>query len=88
VGTGFRAVEARDYERDPDGNILRPILSVSFYAESFACPVCGLKLDSPAEIEAAGMESPWDEGTEGVDVYSPPYDEDAEYERWRDEHRG
>src|SRR5262249_771283 len=88
VATGSRDVGADDFERDPDGNILRPILSVLFYAESFACPVCGLKLDSPAEIEAAEMESAWDEGTEEVDIYSPPYDEDAEYERWREERGG
>jgi hypothetical protein len=88
VATGFRDVGAEDFERDPDGNILRPILSVSFYAESFACSVCGLKLGSLGEIRAAEMEVAWDEGPEEVDTYSQPYDEDAEYERSREEHRG
>jgi hypothetical protein len=32
------------------GNVRRAILSVWFSAESFACPICGLRLDSSAEI--------------------------------------
>jgi len=88
VATRFRDVGAEDFEVGQDGKILRPILSVRFHAESFACSVCGLKLDSPAEIEVAGMELTWDEGPEEVDVYSPPHDEDADYEHWREERPG
>lgn len=79
VATGLRDVRASDHERDPGGNVLRPILNVWFSAESFVCPICGLRLDSSAEITAAGMESTRDEGL--------PYDEDEDYERRREEHR-
>ena len=85
VVSGFRHVDVTEHEPDPSGNILRPILSVWFSAESFACPVCGLRLDSSAEMTAAGMEETWDEGPEQVDEYSQPYDEDEGYERRREE---
>ena len=87
VASGFRHVDVSEYETDPSGNILRPILTVWFSAESFACPVCGLRLDSSAEMTAAGMEETWDEGPEQVDDYSQPYDEDEGYERKREEDR-
>lgn len=86
VATGFRYVAVGDSERNPSGKIVRPILSVWFQTDSFACPICGLRLDSPAEIAAAGVEETWDEGPEQVDDYSPPYDEDRDYDRWREEH--
>lgn len=87
VASGFRHVDVSEHETDPSGNIRRPILSVWFSAESFSCPVCGLRLDSPAEMTAAGMEETWDEGPEQVDDYSEPYDEDEGYERRREEDR-
>lgn len=88
VASGFRHVDVSEYETDLSGNILRSILSVWFSAESFSCPVCGLRLDSSAEMTAAGMEETWDEGPEQVDEYSQPYDEDEGYERRREEGRG
>ena len=87
VASGFRHVDVSEHETDPNGNILRPILTVWFSAESFACAVCGLRLDSSAEMTAAGMEETWDEGPEQVDDYSQPYDEDEGYEHRREEDR-
>lgn len=87
VASGFRHVDVSEHETDPSGNILRPILTVWFAAESFACPVCGLRLDSSAEMTAAEMEETWDEGPEQVDEYSQPYNEDEGYERRREEDR-
>ena len=87
VATGFRDVAVSDREREPSGKFVRPILGVWFSAYSFACSICGLRLDSSAEIAAAGMEETWDEGPEHVDDYPPPYDEHEDYEHWREEHQ-
>jgi predicted RNA-binding Zn-ribbon protein involved in translation (DUF1610 family) len=86
VATGFRHAGVSDREREPSGKFVRPILGVWFSAGSFACPICGLRLDSSAEIAAAGMEETWDEGPEQVDDYSPPYDEDEDCDRRREGH--
>ena len=85
VVTGFRDVGALNHERDKDGDIVRPILSVVFYAESFHCPVCGLRLDSPPELEVAEVGTLYDEGPDRVEEFSQPYDEDSDYERRRED---
>jgi hypothetical protein len=85
VLTGFRDVGAIHYVRDEHGNIVQPAFTVLFSAESLACPVCGLRLDSPEELDAAGLESLIDEGPQRVDELSPIDDGDAAFERWREE---
>ena len=41
---------------DPLDNPAEPVAPLKFSAQSFRCPICGLYLVSPAEIEAAGMQ--------------------------------
>ena len=61
--------------------------SVSFIAGQFFCPICRLRLDSPAELAEAKVSSRWE--IEGADYreFLPPsdYDEDAAYDTWREE---
>jgi hypothetical protein len=69
-----------DWGPDPGG---RPTGTEWFNAHEFACRVCGLRLDTAAEVRAAGMEPYWK-----VRDLDPgdfrPFDEDA-YEKWRAE---
>ena len=76
-----------DWERDV---IFLGIVSsvtgrVKFHAKRFACRVCGLQLDSVAELKAAGMESPMETGIVGPVDFNPPLTEDMFYE-WLAEH--
>jgi hypothetical protein len=41
---------------DPLDDPAEPLASLEFTSQSFRCAICGLYLDSPAEIEAAGMQ--------------------------------
>lgn len=60
-----------------------------FTAQQFHCPVCNLRLDSAAEIDAAGMETAWEvEDVGRRDREQPIDDGDAAYERWREERDG
>jgi hypothetical protein len=59
---------------------------VWFTAQKFFCPVCHLRLDSKAEIDTAGIETAWQiEGADWREYEQEPLDEDAPYERWREE---
>ncbi len=58
VATGFRDA-ADDIWSETSGSTLDLTFDTEFTAESFACPVCGLRLGSAAEIEAAGMPLSW-----------------------------
>ena len=59
---------------------------VWFTALKFRCPVCHLRLDSEAEIDAAGIETAWQiEGADWREYEQEPLDENAPYERWREE---
>ena len=55
-----------------------------FTAHVFRCPVCGLRLDSEAEIDAAGIETAWQIEDADWRDYESEYDEDA-YEHLDDE---
>lgn len=58
--------------------------TVLFDADRFECPVCGLRLDSPAEMDLAGVETVW----EIKDADWRDYEEDPDleaYETRRDE---
>lgn len=58
--------------------------TVLFDADRFECPVCGLRLDSPTEMELAGVEAVW----EIKDADWRDYEEDPDvetYETRRDE---
>lgn len=58
---------------------------VQFTATAFTCRMCGLHLDSPAEIAAANVATTWEvPGADPSDFLST-YDEDAAYEAWREE---
>jgi hypothetical protein len=83
IATGAREVEY-DHQEDQDGTIY-PVAVVRLTVASFACRVCGLQLDSAAELTAARMEAYWeDEGADPLE-FEPPFDEDAAYEAWRDQ---
>lgn len=57
--------------------IVNASATVWFKADEFSCRVCGLRLDSAAELEAAGMESRFE--IEGVDPrdFEPRFDYEA-----------
>jgi len=57
---------------------------VWFTAQAFHCRVCGLRLDTEAEIDAAGMDTAWQIEDADWRNYEPEYDEDEAYEHWRD----
>ncbi len=60
-----------------------------FTAQTFHCSVCDLRLDSAAEIDAAGIETAWEvEDVGGRDREEPRDDGDVAYERWREERDG
>jgi hypothetical protein len=49
------------------------------------CQVCGLRLDSEAEIGAAGISIAWPIEDADWRDYEPDYDYDAAYEHWGEE---
>jgi hypothetical protein len=59
---------------------------VWFSARAFRCRLCGLRLDSEAEISAAGLDPEWKiEDADWRDYEPDTYDDgDAAYERWRE----
>jgi hypothetical protein len=88
--TGSRhvgAIAVDDYDEEP---VFRDVAEeVWFTARRFHCPVCNLRLDSEAEIGAAGIDARWQiEDANWID-YEPPYDEaDEDYVRRREERGG
>lgn len=78
-----------DYEPQPGDwgpdDVPVGLPAVWFSADGLTCPVCGLRLDSLAEIEAAGMSSRWELPDEDPEPYMPVHhDEDEQYEAWRE----
>jgi len=57
--TGSREVQWFDDEADEEGAVFEPAGTVWFRPSWFGCDVCGLRLESPAEIHAAGMGWEW-----------------------------
>ncbi len=58
--TGFHSADSA--WSDGPGGAREMGLDAEFTAESFACPICGLRLRSSAEVEAAGMPLSWAAG--------------------------
>jgi hypothetical protein len=72
-----------DYEYDRDGDIVGGAW-VEFDANSFACPACRLRLDSPEELSQAGMETTWRD--DDVDPSDLEPEHDYDYYDLRDDH--
>lgn len=75
VATGSYDAEWDD-ERDAEG-IPKHGGTLWFLADGYACRVCGLQLGSAAELTAAGMKPPWDQGHLDPNDYEQYFDEDA-----------
>ena len=58
---------------------------VWFAAQTFRCRVCGLRLDSEAEIDAGGFDPVWEIEDADWRDYEAEDDGDTAYERWREE---
>jgi hypothetical protein len=86
IATGRHTVEwvPDDWDKET-GQVTNVYEGVWFTAQKFGCRVCNLRLDSEAEIDAAGIDTAWEiEGADWRD-YEPQDDGDAAFERWRDE---
>jgi hypothetical protein len=86
IATGAHNVEweVTDWDKET-GQATNAEGEVWFIAQAFHCQVCGLRLDSEAEIGAAGISIAWPiEGADWRD-YEPDYDYDAAYEHWGEE---
>lgn len=77
VATGLRDLVADSGDVPEDADV--GFFNAQFYADSFACRVCNLRLTSAAEIEAAGEESEWDEGSIRLSQLGPPDSADSYY---------
>ena len=80
--TGFHTVA---WEPDwKEGQVVGMGGTVWLIAQEFECHVCGLSLDVPWEVTAAGLDEEWE--IKGADPlkYEPPPDEDSFYEAWRE----
>ncbi len=86
VATGDHTVdwEVSDWDKET-GNVTHVEGEVWFSAQAFRCRTCGLKLGSELKIDAAGIETAWHIENADWRDYEPDYDEDAAYERWREE---
>ncbi len=75
-----------EFKRDEQGVFqLTGRGTVWFFGDRFACSVCGLQLDSAAELSAAKMDVDWEvQGVNPADYDSVDLDEDAAYEAWRE----
>lgn len=79
LAVGEHYVEWGDVDEVNEGGV-RFFGNVTFSAERFGCPVCGLRLDTVEEIEASGADAEWE--VDGADPYfyaDPPQDEDGDY---------
>jgi hypothetical protein len=86
IATGQHTVEWEVTDWDKES--LEPTHAegeVWFTAHAFHCQVCGLRLDSEAEIDAAGITTAWQIKDADWRDYEPEYGEDAAYEHGREE---
>jgi hypothetical protein len=89
IATGEHTVEwVPDEGQKKVGQVHDYDRQVWFTAKAFQCPVCKLRLDSEAEIDAAGMNTAWHIEDADLRDYEEPMDEDASYEHWREEREG
>jgi hypothetical protein len=84
-GTGWGDHEVDwDYERGEDGRFRATNGKVWFNPYTFECTVCGLVLESDAELAGAGLEVRWLVPGADPKDYDPGFDEDLLYEAWRE----
>jgi hypothetical protein len=92
IATGEHIVELVPDDWDKEtGDVTQLAAEVWFTAHAFRCPVCNLRLDSGAEIEAAGIDTAWqieDADPKDYGHQDDEYDFDADYERWREDNDG
>jgi hypothetical protein len=86
IATGQHTVEwvPGDWDKET-GDVTAVDGEVWFTAHAFRCRVCGLRLDSEAEIDAAGIATAWQIEDADWRDYEPEDDGDAAYERWRED---
>lgn len=85
IATGEHSVEWVPDDSDKEaGQVANADREVWFTAQAFRCPVCGLRLDSEAEIDAAGIRTAWQIEDADWRDYEPGFNEDA-YEHLDDE---
>jgi hypothetical protein len=74
-----------EWDYDREGDLFPAVPAVWFTADGFACRVCGLRLDSTAELEAAEMSSRWEvEDADPWQFMQVHHDDDEQYEAWRE----
>jgi len=70
--TGYTDIGIEGMEEDPD-------VWLNFFADSFECADCGLKLDDVEELKLAGMDLVYDRSSEldrwEAETYEPDYDD-------------
>jgi hypothetical protein len=76
-----------DYEPDEQGRHRATRGKVWFNALYFECSICGLRLEDPAELAAADLETRWPVPGADPNDYDPGFDEDMLYEAMRDRER-
>jgi hypothetical protein len=86
IATGEHSVEYEPTDWDEEtGKVTDFTAEVWFGAQSFRCSVCGLRLDSQAEIDKV-FDPVWEIEDADWREYESLYDdEDDAYERWREE---
>ncbi len=79
---------ALDFDKET-GEVTNAEPEVWFSAHSFQCRICGLRLDSEAEIDKA-FDPVWEIEDANWRDYEPDLgdDADAAYERWSEEREG
>jgi len=87
IATGEHTVEwvPADWDKE-SGDVADIEPEVWFSAEQFRCQVCGLHLDSPAEIDRC-FDPVWQIEDANWRDFEPGDDGDAAFERWREEWR-
>jgi hypothetical protein len=75
--------DVADWDKET-GDVTSVAPTVWFSALAFRCPVCGLHLDSQAEIDKC-FDPVWEIEDADWRHYEPEDDGDAAYEHWRDD---
>lgn len=89
IATGEHIIEWVPDAWDKDtGQITNLHDEVCFRAQKFHCQVCGLRLDSEAEMDTAGIGPIWQIEDADWRDYEHQDDDDAAYERWREDGYG
>jgi hypothetical protein len=86
LAEGMVDVEYEEPEWDKTGRLASEGIALWFEPNDFGCRICGLRLNSPAELAEARVRDRWEvERTDYRDVLRfAEYDEDAAYDAWRE----